>query len=269
MPALLLAVFILMADYANSQTISKDSLNAALKQLPSFTMFKDNYFTAGTSYTETPTKYNSGVKFQISIMQRLTKPVLPFDSYAILTYSQKSFWNVFEESSPFSESNYNPTIGIGRIIYRENRALGFAGLMFEHESNGRDSADSRSWNFVSYSVFTALPFGIRAMIKFWYPFDYKEDNPCLMDYIGYGELRFTFPIYGEMAMADITMRKGARWDWRGSVQGQFYFKLTKIANQYFVVQVFTGYAENLKYYYKSENMIRFGILIKANGFGFF
>ncbi|HEX3072479.1 MAG TPA: hypothetical protein VHP30_02595, partial [Ignavibacteriales bacterium] len=60
-----------------------------------------------------------------------------------------------------------------------------------------------------------------------------------------------------------------RWDWKGSVQGQFYFKLAKIANQYFVIQVFTGYAENLKYYYKSTNMIRAGILIKANGFGFF
>jgi phospholipase A1 len=262
-------LYALISVSINAQTVSKDSIAAALSHTPSFTIFRDNYFILGTSYMETPDKYNSGIKFQISIAQRLTKAVLPFDSYALITYTQKSFWNVFEKSSPFSESNYNPTFGIGRIIYKDNRALGFAGLMLEHESNGRDSTDSRSWNFVSYSVFTSLPYGIRAFARVWYPFDYKEDNPDLTDYVGYGEMRFTLPIYQDMVMADISFRKGGRWDWKGSVQGQFYFKLSRIANQYFVIQVFTGYAENLKYYYRSTNMIRAGILIKANGFGFF
>jgi phospholipase A1 len=260
---------LLAASQANAQSISRDSLNKILAHTPSFTIFKDNYFIGGTSYSDKPDKYNSGIKFQISILQRLTKASLPFDSYAILTYSQKSFWNVFEQSSPFEESNYNPTIGIGRIIYRDDRAIGFSGLMLEHESNGRDGDDSRSWNFVSYSVFTAFPKGVRMMLKFWYPFDYKEDNPELIDYIGYGELHFTFPIYKDMMMADVTMRKGGRWDWRGSVQGQFYFKLSKDANQYLVIQTWTGYAENLKYYKRSDNMIRIGMLIKANGLGFF
>ena len=61
-----------------------DSIRRELDNGPYFTLYKDNYFIAGTSIGPKPTNTNSDVKFQISIAQRLTKSTLPFNTYLYL-----------------------------------------------------------------------------------------------------------------------------------------------------------------------------------------
>lgn len=74
-----------------------DSIRGILDKMPYFTLFKDNYFVGGTTLGHKPTAANSDVKFQLSIAQRLTKSKLPFDTYLFIQYTQKAFWNVFQE----------------------------------------------------------------------------------------------------------------------------------------------------------------------------
>ena len=111
-----------------------------------FCSYKPNYFVFGD-----PTS-----RFQLSLRYRVWEfgDGAGVDSCRAGTnhqfefaYTQKSIWRVFEESSPFEESNYNP-----EIYYRYNfddpgplRALR---LGYEHESNGEGGDLSRSWDRV-------------------------------------------------------------------------------------------------------------------------
>ena len=84
---------------------------------PYFTLYKDNYFIAGTTIGGKPTATNSDVKFQVSIAQRLTKSTLPFNTYLYLFYTQKCMWNVFENSMPMRDFNFNPGIGLAKHLF--------------------------------------------------------------------------------------------------------------------------------------------------------
>ena len=98
------------------QKYNVDSIRREIDNGPYFSLYKDNYFIAGTTIGSKPTRTNSDVKFQISISQRLTKSTLPFNTYLYLFYSQKCMWNVFEESLPMRDFNFNPGIGIAKHL---------------------------------------------------------------------------------------------------------------------------------------------------------
>lgn len=93
-----------------------DSVREELDKRPYFSLYKDNYFIGGTTIGSKPTNKNSDVKFQLSISQRLTKSKLPFDTYLFITYTQKAFWNVFQESLPMYDLNFNPGIGLSHLV---------------------------------------------------------------------------------------------------------------------------------------------------------
>ena len=153
-------LFLLVCGMAHSQVLAKgpeesynaDSIRAILDKSPYFTLFKDNYFIGGIPIGNKPTARNSDVKFQLSIAQRLTKSKLPFDTYLFLQYTQKAFWNVFQESLPMRDLNFNPGIGLGHLIVHKNKYIGKGYLMVEHESNGKDSIFSRSWNKITLAA---------------------------------------------------------------------------------------------------------------------
>ena len=92
-----------------------DSIRRDFDNRPFFGLYKDTYFTLGTALNTKPTQYNSDVKFQVSISQRLTRSVLPWHSYLFLFYTQKAMWNIFEESLPFHDLNFNPGIGLSKL----------------------------------------------------------------------------------------------------------------------------------------------------------
>lgn len=52
--------------------------------------------------------------------------------------------------------NFNPGIGLGHLIVYHNKYIGKGYLMLEHESNGKDSTASRSWNKVTFAVAITL-----------------------------------------------------------------------------------------------------------------
>jgi phospholipase A1 len=260
-----LQVLILAAYALTSQAqrgISPDSLNRQLKRTLSFTIFNDNYFTTGTSLGVKPTADNSDAKFQISFKQRLTDLILPGKTYLFLTYTQKSFWAIYKSSKPFEESNYNPGFGIGKPIFVNNNLRGIATLRVEHESNGRDSCNSRSWNFTSLNYRAFLAKNLSLSIRAWAPFEVEQKD--LFDYIGYGEASLTWIAKPNRLVVDVAARKGVV-DWRGSVQASVSYRPFKAANQYLFLQWYQGYAENLIHYQDYTSKLRIGIAIKPAG----
>lgn len=251
-----------------AQQIREDSIVNLIQNAPYFTIHKDNYFITGVPLNIKTTKQTADVKFQISFKQRLTNAILPFKSFLYLSYTQKSFWNIYEKSSPFAETNYNPSLGISKFFYRNNKLMGFS-FAVEHESNGRDSIFSRSWNRMAFNFARQSSANSILYLSLWIPFQYDGDNPDLLNYTGSMELAYQQASRNKRMILDVLVRKGNRIDWRGSLQTQLSWRITERQNQYLSLQWFTGYAESLIDYKEHVNMLRLGILIKPSLFVFY
>ena len=161
-----------------------DSVKRDFSNQPYFGLYKDNYFIFGPSVGPKPTRQNTNVKFQISIAQRLTKSTLPWGTYLYLFYSQKCFWNILENSMPMTDLNFNPGIGLTKPLFVKNRYIGKLTLIVEHESNGRDSIWSRSWNRISLAGNVFVNKNLMVHAKAWIPIVDGENNKDLLDYVG-------------------------------------------------------------------------------------
>ncbi|MFT4203572.1 MAG: phospholipase A [Chitinophagaceae bacterium] len=255
------------AQEVDTMVLSKDQRE--FLRLPSFSIYKDNYFISGTSIFHKPDKYNSDIKYQISIRQLLYRqPILGKHFFPYLSYTQKAFWNVYQHSKPFSEINFNPTFGLLHP-YRNRYGMNYLTVAVEHESNGRDSIFSRSWNRLSFSCHAYLTQRLQFSLDAWIPFGYKEDNPELLHYEGYGQLSVSYILKEDKWYADLLVRKGNQWNWKGYIQGQVSYKLFPKNNEYLMLQWYSGYAESLIYYQGNVDKVRIGLLLRPNRNVFF
>jgi phospholipase A1 len=248
--------------------IGKDEILKMLDSQPSFGMYKDNYIISGVPTGEAINKYTADVKFQISVRQLLTKTVLPFNTFLMLTYTQKSFWEIYRKSSPFEDNNYNPGLVFVKPVIRKNQLTGVAAVSFEHESNGRDSLASRSWDYLTVSgiYFFNATFSLQAKVWAGIPGQPDEDyggggNPDLYKYRGYGLIALNYRSLKDKFRVSAIINPRTKF---GNVNTQLEvnIKLSPKFNQYFFVQWYSGYAEGLLEYNRYTSMIRAGICIK-------
>lgn len=229
-------------------------------KIPSFGIYHDNYFTTGAPTNKKINKNTADAKFQISIRQRLSKNLGFLNTSLMLTYTQKSFWDVYKYSAPFSENNYNPALVFTKLIVKNNKIKGIGVLSIEHESNGRDSIESRSWNYMTLSGVLFYNYNIYVQAKVWAGL-MAEENPDLLDYKGHGLLAVNYRTTNGVfwASAIISPRDKFR---SYNTTLELNFRPGKAANQYFFLQWYNGYAENLAEYKTYSSMVRIGICMK-------
>lgn len=265
---LLLIIFSLSISEANSQRLSREKINDTLEKMPVFSIHKDNYFISGISTDKEISSETADAKYQISFKALLTRNTLPFDTHLFLTYTQKAFWNIYKFSSPFQEINFQPGLALGKPIYNRNDHLaGMAYLQLEHESNGRDSIYSRSWNRISLSYHTAINKNFLVSVKGWFPFRYKKDNPDLIEYVGYGKLNLTYNIIPNEFLVDVMLMKGTK-DWNGTVRTRLMYKPFNSSNIYLMLEWFKGNSESLLNYEENRSMVRAGFVLKSDELNF-
>lgn len=230
---------------------------------PAFALYKDSYFLTGVPLNKRITNETADAIFQISIRQRLSKSTLPFETFLYLTYTQKSFWQIYEESSPFKDNNYNPGIGIGKYLVKDNELFGGLFIQLQHESNGRDGNESRSWNFISVAGKYFLSPWVAVRAEAWLPYVDGGENKDLLDYKGYGILSLNAINSSKRwwLSFDITPRKGFGNE---NISIGLAYKITKKSYQYAFVQFYSGYSEKLLEYDKYSNYLRFGICLKPD-----
>ncbi|PIB35578.1 hypothetical protein BFP72_09330 [Reichenbachiella sp. 5M10] len=233
----------------------------SVKHLPSFTIYGDNYLITGTTLGETPTADNSDAKLQFGFKQRLTDHKLPGQTYLFFTYRQLSIWNIYKKSYPFEDHNFNPSLGLGRLLFHNGSLHGGLWLALEHQSNGLGGDDSRGWNFVSLRYVTKVRQDLSASLKAWVPFGKLEGNPDLLDYTSYFELGFNYSKSPKWIFQS-EMRKSFTKDWKGKLQLSISYRITKKADQFIYLQYYNGYAESLLNYKQHINMLRVGFAIK-------
>ena len=246
-------------------TINTDSVRREFDNAPYFGLYKDNYFIFGTSVGQRPTRENSNVKFQISFSQRLTNSVLPWNTYLFLFYTQKVFWNVLENSMPMTDLNFNPGIGLAKPLFVKNRFIGKLILLLEHESNGRDGIQSRSWNKVSLGGNIILDPRLVVHAKFWIPIVDGMNNQDILDYSGIYQVGTSITPLPRFNMS-VTLFKRRGWRLNYNTILELSYRIFKRDNQYLFLQYYNGYGEGLLDYKQFHSQVRVGIVIKPRIF---
>lgn len=246
-----------------------DSLKHELDFGPYFGLYKDNYFTVGTTPFAKPTTTNSDVKFQISLAIRLTDNVLPWKSFLFLMYTQKTLWNVFQESMPMRDLNFNPGIGWSKPFFNKDRYVGKLTLMLEHESNGRDGDESRSWNKISLSGSTIINEWLMVHAKFWIPIIDGQNNRDILKYCGIYQSGVVITTPNKRFSWGLTWVKRSGFNLNFNTIWDFSWRVSDKTNLNLFAQYYNGYGENLLDYKQFHSRLRVGIIFKPKFFSEF
>ena len=275
---LLIVIITIVTSYAQqhktnsltSNTIKLDSTNyvSFIKNLPSFSMFGDYYLITGTSTKSNAfTSTGSDAKFEIGFKQRINNLNLPFNIFPFFTYRQKAFWDVYRESLPFRELNYNPGFGVAKLFFNKQGFNYALYASFEHESNGRDEENSRTWNFLALTFFKPIDNTMQLRAKTWLPVGKMEGNEDILSYRGFFNVGLTYKAHHKLFF-DIDLQPAYDTKLQGNVKAGVSFRLSKNSNQFLYLQYFGGYSEDLINYNQSVSNIRIGFIIKDLIFNF-
>ncbi len=201
--------------------------------------------------------------FQFSIEKPISYNFFGLDESISTAYTQKSFWQTNEDSSPFRETNYSPEI-FALFPYKNSETIKGYKVSLIHESNGRNNQNSRSWNRVYLESYLQLS-KIFIIPRVWYRIPEetsKDDNPDIYNYYGYGDLRFLYPY--KKHTFELKLRNNFKFnkDNKGAAQLDWTFPLPNFistSNSFGFIQIFSGYGESLIDYDKEIHKIGLGI----------
>lgn len=250
----------------DGEKLDADSIRKDFDDRPYFGLYKDNYFIFGPTIGPKMTKENTNVKFQISIAQKLTRSTLPWGTYLYLFYSQKCFWNVLQNSMPMTDLNFNPGIGITKPLFVKNKYIGKATLMLEHESNGRDGLESRSWNKVSLAANIIIDNNLMVHGKIWAPIIDGMNNKDILKYCGIYQVGMQVMSNNQRFTGAVILTKRQGWNFNYNTVVELGWRVFKRDNQYLFLQYYNGYGEGLLAYKEFHSQLRLGICIKPKLF---
>jgi len=202
-------------------------------------------------------------KFQVSFKIPVTHDLLVPDSTLFFAYTNQSWWQLYNAdfSSAFRESNHEPELFIrhfGGPSFGKFRVAGWD-LGFAHQSNGRPTQLSRSWNRLFANV--AFDAGDLAVsVKAWYrlPEDADtDDNPDIYQYLGYGEIRALYT--PNRNTFGLMLRHGTE---EGAMELTWSYPLSSFLRVY--ASYFNGYGESLLDY--DHRVERIGIGVALNDY---
>lgn len=239
-----------------------DSVKQEFDYGPFFGLYKDNYFTVGTALGQKPTSTNSNVKFQISLSFRLTNATLPWNTFLYIMYTQKTIWNVFQNSMPMRDMNFNPGIGWTKPFFSKDRYIGKMTLLVEHESNGKDGPESRSWNRISLCGNVLINDQLAVHGKVWIPIIDSMNNKDILDYCGIFQWGAVYTTPNQNFQFGLTMVKRRGWNLNSNTILEASWKVNPKTNLNLFMQYYQGYGENLLDYNVYKSTVRFGIVFK-------
>jgi phospholipase A1 len=199
--------------------------------------------------------------FQFSFKKDLLKDILGFNETFGIAYTQRSWWQTMKHSTPFRETNYLPEIYLSLPFWNDSSFFKSYKFAFLHESNGQNDPASRSWNRLYLEGFFHVK-GLFINPRIWYRiYESKrtDDNPDILDYMGYGDLTLTYPHKDQLFK--VLLRNNFDWDNnRGAVQAEWTFPIFK-SGAFGYVQLFDGYGESLIDYNERTRRISIGFAL--------
>jgi phospholipase A1 len=202
--------------------------------------------------------------FQISIEKPLFYNILGLNESISATYTQKSFWQTSKHSAPFREINYEPEVFI-QFPYKSNSILKGYKIAFNHVSNGKNDEYSRSWNRIYLENYFQLS-NLFIIPRVWYRIpenDKNDDNPDIQNYYGYGDINFLYAYKKHTFELALKNNLKINENNKGSAELNWTFPLPEflyLSDTYGIIQIFSGYGNNLIDYDNEVHTIGFGIV---------
>ena len=104
---------------------ARDSIRTMIADAPVFGMFRSNYFVTGIPLDRPVGSRTADAAFRISIYLKCWQ--MSASTTLLFTYSQKSFWNIYEQSAPFRDTNFNPGLW---VVWPVVRGDGLRGVRY-------------------------------------------------------------------------------------------------------------------------------------------
>lgn len=231
----------------------------------------------GLTYNE-----NMEVVFQLSLKKQLSYNLFGWNEFIVAAYTQKVWWQLYDESGPFRETNYQPEIYMTVPTSQsldDSIGLKAVKLGFIHESNGQEGYRSRSWNRLyadgvwqwdNLFLSTRVWYRIKEDAKpDWYyeqtetdpliiqQYSDGDDNPDIEDYLGYGDIKLDY-LYGKNHFG-LMLRNNLDFDDnKGAVELTYSYPFFNSPDSSWYVKVFTGYGESLIDYNVDVTKASFG-----------
>lgn len=240
-------------NHQNSQDLKENELFWGI------TAHQNNYFLpiVYSSYKGSHKDITS--EFSISLKKLIASDIIGLNEDYYFAYTQLSWWDIYADSSPFYENNYQPEIytQIPVDFYNFNHIR----LGFLHDSNGKGELESRSWNRI-YSSFE-FDFGKLSLTpRLWLRLpDNKDDNPAIVKYNGIIDLTAYYKLPSGSFIQSI-FSNNLRFDKENKSSFELRY-LHYIGDGFYIyLSGFSGYGYELVYYKKYQNRIGIGIAFR-------
>lgn len=204
-------------------------------------------------------------KMQISFKTKIMEDLFKTRADVWFGYTQKSDWQVWSQgrkSAPFRNSDYMPELLITQPVKADlpfGGKLRVLGAGVTHQSNGQSRPESRSWNRIygmagmEWGNLTVVP---RIWMRAFDMSGEKDDNPDIMDYMGYGDLKLQYRFNDQQTLGT-TLRYNPKTG-KGSVEAGYAFPVKGKLKAY--VRGFHGYGESLIDYNHKQSGIGIGVM---------
>ncbi len=214
-------------------------------------------------------------EYQLSFQKPLTYNLFGWNEYISFAYTQRVWWKIYDESSPFRETNYLPELFMilptsDTIDQRYNlKAYKFG---YRHQSNGQEGYHSRSWDRLFFATLWQFKnLFIRAEGWYRFPEDKKDvsfytgtnpkasgdDNPDILDYMGYGDLELAY-MFGDSQINLLWRNNLHRYNNRGAIKIDYSTPFFNSDNTYWYIKLFSGYGESMIDYDHSVSKLSIG-----------
>lgn len=259
----------------DAQIVDSTAITASLREFQYqnplsntfFQPYKNNYISFGSMDNDDESTPFSGesldIKFELGMKFRLFPQIKELEGLAPIKfgYSQKSWWDISEASAPFKEHNYNPEIFWD---FTENLAKPssttrlhiFDTIGVEHQSNGRDGLDSRSWDRAYVSRNLRLNEAWSWTLKYWQVLNLGDYNQDIEDYLGNAEITTHLDV-NNWVRVDLKTLLGRKSD-KLSYQLDVIVPMSRWVNSRFYISYYSGYGEALISYNEKTTSLRAG-----------
>lgn len=196
------------------------------------------------------------VKFQISFAVTVIPNLFSTPNLDLrIAYSQLSYWQLYNKSAFFRESNYEPAIF---LRYIKNPNWEFETGIF-HQSNGRGGPTERTWNRlyaqIGYNTENFLIY-VKPWLSVLKGDTYNENNSNITDYLGNGEVTMSY-LWGEQDFSVMFRNHLESGFKRGAVELSYSIPIYGHIRAY--AQAFMGYGQSLIEYDHYTNAVGIGV----------
>lgn len=200
------------------------------------------------------------IKFQFSFKYPLWTFYKTHTLY--LAYTQMSYWQAYQRSPFFRETDYEPEIFLANqveIPLGKGWETNFLNVGAMHQSNGEGGNLERSWNRVYVNAIESKG-NWMIQVQPWYIINdssLQTHNPNISNYLGYGQIVVAYKYSQQVFALQIRNEIESGFS-RGALQLTWSFPLG-IRNLKGYIQVFSGYGQSLIEYNHYTNSAGIGL----------